>query len=93
MSVDEYLSVRELPRCFNLKLVFEGQVYKFLLDACYSYACLSVKCRIRCRQSYFRDKIRVSQHESKIQNTDPLSTNHLVVYLIDFEKGLAVLRT
>ena len=73
-------------------------VYNFILDGVWTrvaaaarmpHACLSLKCRIRGRKSYFR----VSQNESKIQNIFPLLMIHFVVYLIDFEKGLAVLRT
>ena len=54
-----------------------------------AHACLSLKCRIRGRKSYFR----VSQNESKIQNIFPLLMIHFEVYLIDFEKGFTVLRT
>ena len=54
-----------------------------------AHACLSLKCRIRGRKSYFR----VSQNESKTKNIFPHLMIHFVVYLIDFEKGLTVLCT
>ena len=65
-------------------------VYNFIQDECCGRgACLSLRCRIRGRKSYFR----VSQNKSKFQNIFPLLMIHFVVYLIDFEKGLTVLRT
>ena len=47
----------------------------------------------RCRNGGRKSNFRVSQNESKIQNIFPLLMIHFVVYLIDFEKGLTVLRT
>ena len=73
----------------QFELYFFGTILYWTRDAAAAHACLSLKCQIRGRKSYFR----VSQNESKIQNIFPLLMIHFVVYLIDFEKGLTVLRT
>ena len=73
-----------LALLLQFEIIFEGQVYNFILEACCSICIVRA---FRWDVEFAAGSLK-SQLESKIQNIDPLFMIHFVQYFIDFKKGV-----